>query len=99
MLDEKKLKWEAHQKEGSERMQELSDVFSGTKPLTRVEKNGMIYHLSSIYETTRNVCLWVCLCVSPCLIRRFGQILTLRLSFFQKTCRLGLQRWKNRYLM
>ena len=42
MLDEKKLKWEAHQKEGSERMQELSDVFSGTKPLTRVEKNGMI---------------------------------------------------------
>ena len=40
MLDEKKSKWEAHQKEGSERMQELSDVFSGTKPLTRVEKNG-----------------------------------------------------------
>ena len=83
MLDEKKLKWEAHQKEGSERMQELSDVFSGTKPLTRVEKNGTIYHSSSIYETKRNVCLWVCLCVCPCvLIRRFGQILTLRLSFF-----------------
>lgn len=40
MLNEKKTKWEAHQKEGSERMQELSDVFSGTKPLTRVEKNG-----------------------------------------------------------
>ncbi len=43
MLDEKKLKWESHQKEGSERMQELSDVFSGTKPLTRVEKNGKNY--------------------------------------------------------
>ena len=40
MLDEKQQKWEANKKEGSERMQELSDVFSGTKPLTRVEKNG-----------------------------------------------------------
>ena len=40
MLDEKKVKWEAAQKEGLERMQELSDVFSGTKPLTRVQKNG-----------------------------------------------------------
>ena len=46
MLDEKKLKWESHQKEGSERMQELSDVFSGTKPLTRVEKNGTNYSSS-----------------------------------------------------
>ena len=42
MLDEKKQKWEAHQKEGIERMTELSEVFSGTKPLTRVEKNGML---------------------------------------------------------
>ncbi|KAK2181203.1 hypothetical protein NP493_407g06015 [Ridgeia piscesae] len=39
MLDEKKEKWEKHKTEGSERMQELADVFSGTKPLTRVEKN------------------------------------------------------------
>lgn len=44
MLDDKKLKWEANKKEGSERMQELSDVFSGTKPLTRVEKNGKFYN-------------------------------------------------------
>ena len=51
MLDEKKLKWESHQKEGSERMQELSDVFSGTKPLTRVEINGSNYS-SSICQTT-----------------------------------------------
>ena len=40
MLGEKQDKWEIYKKEGSERIQELSDVFSGTKPLTRVEKNG-----------------------------------------------------------
>ncbi|XP_074640557.1 WASH complex subunit 5-like isoform X2 [Tubulanus polymorphus] len=39
MLLEKKENWEKYKKEGSERMQELSEVFSGTKPLTRVEKN------------------------------------------------------------
>ena len=42
LLDEKQNKWEAYQKEGSERMAELGEVFSGTKPLTRVEKNGML---------------------------------------------------------
>lgn len=41
MMSEKQDKWEYYKKEGSERMQELSEVFSGTKPLTRVEKNGM----------------------------------------------------------
>ena len=40
MLDEKREKWENYKTEGSERMQELADVFSGTKPLTRVDKNG-----------------------------------------------------------
>ena len=39
MLDEKETKWEENKEEGKERMQELADVFSGTKPLTRVEKN------------------------------------------------------------
>lgn len=39
MMSEKQDKWEYYKKEGSERMQELSEVFSGTKPLTRVEKN------------------------------------------------------------
>ncbi|XP_041358411.1 WASH complex subunit 5-like [Gigantopelta aegis] len=39
MLSEKQSKWEAYKKEGQERMQELADVFSGTKPLTRVDKN------------------------------------------------------------
>uniref|UniRef100_A0AAA9TCR8 WASH complex subunit 5 n=1 Tax=Bos taurus TaxID=9913 RepID=A0AAA9TCR8_BOVIN len=39
MLSEKQAKWEHHKKEGSERMTELADVFSGVKPLTRVEKN------------------------------------------------------------
>lgn len=39
MLAEKEIKWEQYKKEGAERMQELSEVYSGTKPLTRVEKN------------------------------------------------------------
>jgi len=40
MLLEKQIKWESYKKEGSERMMELAEVFSGVKPLTRVEKNG-----------------------------------------------------------
>lgn len=39
LLSEKEKKWEATKKEGTERCMELADVFSGTKPLTRVEKN------------------------------------------------------------
>lgn len=39
MLAEKQAKWEHYKEEGSERMTELADVFSGVKPLTRVEKN------------------------------------------------------------
>uniref|UniRef100_A0A3Q3ET57 WASH complex subunit 5 n=1 Tax=Labrus bergylta TaxID=56723 RepID=A0A3Q3ET57_9LABR len=39
MLSEKQLKWESYKTEGSERMTELAEVFSGVKPLTRVEKN------------------------------------------------------------
>ena len=41
LLNEKQSKWEEYKKEGSERMTELGEVFSGTKPLTRVEKNGV----------------------------------------------------------
>lgn len=43
MLDEKKDKWESCKKECTERMVELADVFSGTKPLTRVAKNGNLF--------------------------------------------------------
>ncbi|XP_078609635.1 WASH complex subunit 5-like [Branchiostoma floridae x Branchiostoma japonicum] len=39
MLQDKQNKWEQCKKEGSERVAELGEVFSGTKPLTRVEKN------------------------------------------------------------
>lgn len=52
MLDEKKVKWEVNKKEGYERMQELGEVFSGTKPLTRVEKNGMEDQGSSPFYTS-----------------------------------------------
>lgn len=40
MLVEKQDNWEKYKLEGVERMTELSEVFSGTKPLTRVSKNG-----------------------------------------------------------
>ncbi|KJE94402.1 strumpellin, variant [Capsaspora owczarzaki ATCC 30864] len=39
LLERKQAKWQACQKEAAERMTELADVFSGTKPLTRIEKN------------------------------------------------------------
>ena len=51
MLVEKQQKWEDHKKEGSERMAELGEVFSGTKPLTRVEKNGQLEALSNNYHS------------------------------------------------
>ncbi|XP_067001738.2 WASH complex subunit 5 [Anabrus simplex] len=38
LLMEKQNKWEKCKKESVERVMELSEVFSGTKPLTRVEK-------------------------------------------------------------
>ena len=50
MLELKREKWVENQKEGTERMQELSDVFSGTKPLTRVEKNGTVV-IASFYAS------------------------------------------------
>ena len=40
MLSEKQDKWEMNKKESVERIDELADVFSGVKPLTRVQKNG-----------------------------------------------------------
>ena len=40
MLKEKESKWDKYKKECVERMTELAEVFSGTKPLTRIEKNG-----------------------------------------------------------
>jgi len=39
MLSKKQKNWENCKKESVERMTELSEVFSGSKPLTRVEKN------------------------------------------------------------
>eukprot|EP00040_Diaphanoeca_grandis_P027104 m.153504 g.153504 ORF g.153504 m.153504 type:complete len:1159 (+) comp30837_c1_seq2:255-3731(+) len=39
MLGEKQAKWDALRSEGSDRMNELSDVFGGNTPLTRVKKN------------------------------------------------------------
>ena len=39
MIEQKQTQWEALKNEAKERTQELSEVFSGTKPLTRVAKN------------------------------------------------------------
>ncbi|GIY78616.1 WASH complex subunit 5, partial [Caerostris extrusa] len=40
LLSEKQEKWTKYKLESIERMSELGDVFSGTKPLTRVEKKN-----------------------------------------------------------
>uniref|UniRef100_A0AAR2J0S3 WASH complex subunit 5 n=1 Tax=Pygocentrus nattereri TaxID=42514 RepID=A0AAR2J0S3_PYGNA len=53
MLVEKQLKWESYKKEGSERMTELAEVFSGVKPLTRVEKNDGQSFTSIMQESIR----------------------------------------------
>ncbi len=39
MVEEKQAQWESLKREAKERTQELSEVFSGTKPLTRIAKN------------------------------------------------------------
>eukprot|EP00005_Dracoamoeba_jomungandri_P006405 CAMPEP_0174262476 /NCGR_PEP_ID=MMETSP0439-20130205/12995_1 /TAXON_ID=0 /ORGANISM="Stereomyxa ramosa, Strain Chinc5" /LENGTH=1153 /DNA_ID=CAMNT_0015347191 /DNA_START=64 /DNA_END=3525 /DNA_ORIENTATION=- len=39
LLNDKDNRWEACKKEGTERMKELGEYFSGDKPLTRVTKN------------------------------------------------------------
>ncbi|OQR75271.1 WASH complex subunit strumpellin-like [Tropilaelaps mercedesae] len=39
LLRQKDEKWTALRKESSERLHELSEVYSGSKPLTRIEKN------------------------------------------------------------
>lgn len=67
MLDEKKAKWEENKKEGEEHMVELSEVFSGTKPLTRVEKNGRFSHRTMI-SLFRSVSVFVCLSLSQVMV-------------------------------
>ncbi len=39
MIEQKQTQWETLKKEACERTRELSEVFSGTKPLTRIAKN------------------------------------------------------------
>lgn len=61
MLDEKEAKWESCKKECSERMLELAEVFSGTKPLTRVDKNGKSARLLQMLVLART---WDCEIIS-----------------------------------
>ncbi|UYV65164.1 KIAA0196 [Cordylochernes scorpioides] len=42
LLSEKETRWLQYKKESYERMAELAEVFSGTKPLTRVDKNEQL---------------------------------------------------------
>ena len=44
MLKEKEEKWLAGKSECVGRLQEISEVFSGVKPLSRVEKNGYYFN-------------------------------------------------------
>ncbi len=50
LLAEKLDRWTANRKEAVERLIELADVFSGTMPLTRVEKNGINEKVVFLYE-------------------------------------------------
>lgn len=59
LLVEKQNKWEKYKKEGVERMTELSEVFSGMKPLTRVEKNGK-YKCCYLYIHSTLKCFIIC---------------------------------------
>lgn len=85
MLVEKQVKWESYKKEGSERMTELAEVFSGVKPLTRVEKNGE----DSVMG-----------CVQTSAISRMGRQETYpKMTFFQAQGRRSAKRvrfmWEN----
>ena len=42
MLAEKQDKWEKNKNESVDRIEELADVFSGAKPLIRVQNNNEI---------------------------------------------------------
>jgi len=54
ILSEKHDRWTANRKEAVERLIELADVFSGTMPLTRVEKNGRKYKTKFLDLLRRN---------------------------------------------
>lgn len=41
LLSEKINRWNKDKREAVERMHELAEAFSGTKPLTRVDRNGV----------------------------------------------------------
>lgn len=42
LLSDKQGNWDKYKKESFDRINELSEVFSGTKPLTRIEKNAKL---------------------------------------------------------
>ena len=60
MLSHKQAKWEKCKSESMERMTELSEVFSGSKPLTRVEKNGEYVCCLTPSFTLFCVCSLIC---------------------------------------
>lgn len=55
MLAQKQSQWEKHKTEGVERMDELSEVFSGTKPLTRIQKNGKVTWTSTVIDIKQSL--------------------------------------------
>lgn len=57
LLAQKQAKWDALRHEGSDRMKELSEVFSGTTPLARVEKNDALQGTVVLQHMTCHYCL------------------------------------------
>ena len=92
LLKEKQNKWELYKKEASERMAELGEVFSGTKPLTRVEKNGKERERERERERNRDKRYIACIGMAVSVF----SLLLFSLLLFQSTCRLGSQKCQAR---
>lgn len=56
LLTEKQSNWLHCKTECIERLTELADVFSGAKPLTRVERNGISFKIFITYEIHSMIC-------------------------------------------
>ena len=69
MLDQRVQRWEEFKKECEERLVELSDVYSGRKPLMRIEKNGAYYSLHNVlYSTVVIPSVQLARCLYPAIV-------------------------------
>ena len=96
MFSTKKSKWDSYKKECIDRMDELSEVFSGTKPLTRVEKNGM-YSNVLLYLFVYNYIIIIIIKICMTLICFIYPVLVI-LLFFVWSIGKGLLTYKRSWM-